>query len=57
MTEWLGALSSGGTTFPKVRMWAEQVGVKGHRGELSWLRMLVGDPGSRHSGDFGLKLI
>lgn len=50
MTEWLGALLSGGRTFPKVRMWAEQFGVKGHRGELSWLRMLVGDPGSRHLG-------
>lgn len=56
MTEWLGALSGWRHDFPKVRMWAEQVGVKG-RGELSWLRMLVGDPGSRHSGDFGLKLI
>ena len=48
MAEW--ALLSGGMTFPKVRRWAEQVGVKGLGGELSWLRMLVRDPGIRHLG-------
>lgn len=54
MTSGLGPCQVGASFFLKVRMWANWELNQGPRGELSWLRMLVGDPGSRHSVDFGL---